>query len=101
MSTTAYGLPTETAHRRRHSTVELAGSNGNDVVDPSELNEEDQTLAQFGYKPVHTHQFLPLHFAFVAGQKVVSKTHFLHLPYDHQPLPCDFDCDCDRECAKP
>jgi len=34
--------------------VEVTGENGRDVVDLSELNEEDQALAQFGYKPVLT-----------------------------------------------
>jgi len=55
MFTTAHDASAEaSAPRRRFSTVEVTGENGRDVVDLSELNEEDQALAQFGYKPVLT-----------------------------------------------
>jgi len=57
MFSSAHDLPTgQAAGRRKSSAVVELGSSGSsrDVVELDDLSGEDQTLAQFGYKPVQT-----------------------------------------------
>lgn len=67
MASSAHDVPINSSHRRRLSTVEVAGESGKKLIDLSELNERDQALAQFGYKPVYI-LYLSLNSVFLSRQ---------------------------------
>ncbi|KAL1305206.1 hypothetical protein AAFC00_002124 [Neodothiora populina] len=57
MSSSSHDIPTHSQQPRKSSATEVHGENAQNVVDLSELNGEDQALAQFGYKPVFKREF--------------------------------------------
>ena len=50
MSGASTGYESHSPHERKFSAVEMGP--GGQVVELTDMNSEDQTLAQFGYKPV-------------------------------------------------